>query len=223
MGLGLPPCECTGERISRIGAGQGWQAQMTLHHDLNLLLAGTSGAHHRLLDAQRCELVDGKSALGECCDRGAPGLTEGEGGPRVHIDEDPFDHGLIRMEVSDQFLYSPKDLRQAGWLAAGECRPDGSASDIADLLPLGIQHAKACASQAGINAEDAHGEAENAGGSMTKVPHTGQHHGDAAFICSRNYLIVAYRSARLDHACGAGVGHGIQTVAKGEECIGRDN
>jgi hypothetical protein len=58
---------------------------------------------------------------------------------------------------------------------------------------------------------------------MTKVPHAGQHHGDAALIRSGDYLVVAHATAWLNHAGRTCIDDDIKPITEGEKCIGRDS
>src|SRR5450432_106164 len=53
--------------------------------------------------------------------------------------------------------------------------------------------------------------------SMPEVAHASEDHGDAALVCRDYDLVVAHRSAWLDHARGADVDHDVEPVAKRKE------
>src|SRR5688572_15591296 len=57
--------------------------------------------------------------------------------------------------------------------------------------------------------------------SMPEVSHPGEHHRDATLIGRRDDLGVLHAAAGLDHRRGTGRGKRIETVAEGEECVGR--
>ena len=59
-------------------------------------------------------------------------------------------------------------------------------------------------------------------GSVAKVAHAGEHHGDAVLIGGRDDFRIALRAARLNDRVDAELGQGVESVAKRKEGIGGD-
>src|SRR3954471_448124 len=59
--------------------------------------------------------------------------------------------------------------------------------------------------------------------SMPEVPHAGKNHGDAAFVRRRDYFVVPYAAAWLDHRNGAGLGDDVQSIAERKESVRSDH
>ena len=55
---------------------------------------------------------------------------------------------------------------------------------------------------------------------MPKVPHASKHHGNATLIGGGDHFFIANRSARLNHARGACIGHRIQPITEWEKSVG---
>src|SRR5215472_7661305 len=57
-------------------------------------------------------------------------------------------------------------------------------------------------------------------GSMPEVAHSGEYHGDPAFVGGSDHFGVTHTAPRLDHRDGAVVGNHIESVAKRKKGIG---
>jgi hypothetical protein len=57
---------------------------------------------------------------------------------------------------------------------------------------------------------------------VPEVTHPGKQHGQPCFVGSGNHLIVADRSARLDHCRCTGFGRGKQSVGEWEKGVRSD-
>ena len=56
---------------------------------------------------------------------------------------------------------------------------------------------------------------------MPKMPHAGEHHGQAGVIGSGDDLVVALGAAGLDDRRRPGVGDGLHPIGEGKEGVGR--
>lgn len=67
--------------------------------------------------------------------------------------------------------------------------------------------------------EDEPAEAGSQNKLMPKMPHPGKHHRKTGRIGSSGHLVIADRSARLDHGGRASLSGGDQPVGEGEEGV----
>ncbi|ABA48884.1 hypothetical protein BURPS1710b_3404 [Burkholderia pseudomallei 1710b] len=147
------------ERVGRIGAGPPGQAQQPGDHLLHLLFRRAAVADHRLLELQRRVLGDGQAARYEPADRGAARLAEEQRRLRIDVDEHFLDRRLIGRMLADQRRDAVVDRAEPrGQIGGG--RLDHAARDVRELVAADVDHAEARDAQAGVDAEDSHGETE---------------------------------------------------------------
>jgi len=58
---------------------------------------------------------------------------------------------------------------------------------------------------------------------VTEVACAGQDHGNSTLVGGGNDFVITHAAAGLNHAGGARFGNHIQTIAEGEESVGRDS
>lgn len=85
--------------------------------------------------------------------------------------------------------------------------------------PQGRPAARRCPERSGGTAPRRRARRRPPQKSMPEMPHSGEHHRKARFVSSGDYLVVADRTARLDHGSCARFGGGNQPVGKGEKGV----
>src|SRR5205085_4960529 len=118
---------------------------------------------HRLLDQPRRIFADRDAAPGGGEQHHAARLAELEGRLRVVVDEHLLDRRRARPVLAEHGLKPVVELYQARGERHLGVGPDLAVGDMAQAIALRPDHAPACASKAGIEAEDDHAEYSSPG------------------------------------------------------------
>jgi hypothetical protein len=145
-----------GEGVAGVGLGRFLQAEHDFHHIADLCLARAAKASDGLLYLARGVFVNRQVMLRGGGDDDAADLAEGEGDARVlHVDQ-TLDRDGFGFVVGDQFQHGITDAYETARRQHGRRILDVTVAKHAQLISLGLDHAEAGATKAGINAEDFH-------------------------------------------------------------------
>ena len=148
------------ERVGGVLPGGGGQGEQAAHHFLHLRFGRAAVACHGLLHLQGGVFGDGQVLRDQRRHAGAARLAEQQGGLGIDVDEDDFDHGHVWGVAAADFAYAViQELEPRGQAALWRvCGLDDAAGHVGELASGCIQHAEAGGAQAGVDAEDSHGE-----------------------------------------------------------------
>ncbi len=144
--------EGDGQRIGGIiGARNGLEAQQCTGHLHNLHLLGAAIADHRLLDLQRCILINRDILLGAGQQDHAAGMAHLNAGGDIGIEKQLLNSYSIGLKGLQQGIHILIDLRQPLRKGRTGRGCNGTMAKILIFAPVMVDHAVTNSAISGVN------------------------------------------------------------------------